>query len=349
VDAIPYGRGDAYTFANALLAYAETSARQVPSLSFRLPRFDLTISSDSGDYLELCRRALVDDSRFADGERLAVSVLDYETHSDMPRGIWSGAEFGLSLFKEGLEGSGFEASLNSDYHLLQFYKVAARSGVEALRRPGQYPPWIASFPLRNFLHWAYVASGWRVIHAGTLAIDGKGVLLAGRGGAGKSGTVLAGVVNGLDSAGDDYVVVELDDRAITAHPIMKLMKQDACGLERLSIDPHERALGAPNWQQKYEFDFECLERGKRARRIEILGILLPRIAGSSQTTITSARASAAMTALAPNNLVQLPDSWRGGLSIAAHLVRRLPAFEVQLSSNPAEIAESVRSLIHRLQ
>ena len=77
-----------------------------------------------------------------------------------------------------------------------------------MRSADGFPPWEPGAPLRSFLHWEYAARGMRLVHGGTLGIDGRGVVLAGSGGAGKSGTVVAGIMVGLDSVGDDYVSVD---------------------------------------------------------------------------------------------------------------------------------------------
>ena len=47
----------------------------------------------------------------------------------------------------------------------------------------------------------------RIAHAASLGRDGRGILLLGHGGAGKSGTALAGVAAGLQTVGDDYVAL----------------------------------------------------------------------------------------------------------------------------------------------
>jgi hypothetical protein len=45
-----------------------------------------------------------------------------------------------------------------------------------------------------------------------------------------------------------------------------------------------------------------------------------------------------MMAFAPNNLHQLPDGWRQGLSFTATVARRLPAYHLDLGEDPSEIA-----------
>lgn len=335
----------AHHFAAALIDYAADA--RVETTSFSLPGFNLSVASDLPGYLELCRRALVDDPRLADGSQrpLAVSVLDRVTHPELPSARWTGEMYGQTLVSAGLEKGGYEGMHEIDFRLWQIFDARRSVGVEALFEPGQYAPWVASFPLRNFLHWAYQSIGWRIVHAGTLAVDGKGVMIVGAGGAGKSGTTLSGVLARLDSAGDDYVAIRLDDDAVRVAPVMKLMKQDGKGLARLGIDPQEYALGAPNWQNKYEFDFELFGAGRRASSIEIKAIVLPRIAHADRSTLSRARPQLAMMELAPSNLQQLPGGWRQGMSFIANLVRRVPAYHLDLSSDPAEIAATVRRLI----
>jgi hypothetical protein len=335
---IPYSGDDAHTFASALLSFGGTMASSQPVASFDLPRFRLTVASDAGNYLATCRRALVDDPQFAPDREIHLSVLDYETHPEMPRGIWTGATFGPRPLANGLEPTGINASLNTDERLLQFFDPLTGTGIEALARPGQFPPWIESFPVRNFLHWAYQAIGWRIVHAGALAVGGRGVMLVGAGGTGKSGAVLSGIIAGLDSAGDDYLALEITDAAVRAYPVARMMKQDAAGLRRLGLDPAARSLGPPNWQGKHEFDFEDIGAGRRARNIDLMAILLPRIANSRRTIVRPASAREAMMAFAPNNLHQLPDGWRQGLSFTATVARRLPAYHLDLGEDPSEIA-----------
>jgi len=60
-------------------------------------------------------------------------------------------------------------------------------------------------PLRPALHWLLDAAGTGLVHAGAVGRDGEGVLLAGRGGLGKSTLAAAAVLEGMECAGDDYV------------------------------------------------------------------------------------------------------------------------------------------------
>ena len=93
----------------------------------------------------------------------------------------------------------------------------------------------------------------RLTHAATLGLGGFGALITGASGSGKSSTALAGLLNGLDSVGDDYVVVEQGARVV-AHPVFTVFKQDREALRRVGIPESDIDAVGLNWHGKVEFD-----------------------------------------------------------------------------------------------
>ena len=142
--------------------------------------------------------------------------------------------------------------------------IDANVGLQWMQAADGYPPWEPAAPLRVFLHWFYSARGMRLCHAGTLGKNGCGVLLGGSGGSGKSGTVVGGVLNGLKTVGDDYVVIDGRGERAIAYPVFTTMKQDAAGLKRLGLDTTIARTGGANWQGKFEFS--CQDHRQRIRR-----------------------------------------------------------------------------------
>jgi hypothetical protein len=331
-----------------LLDYAiQADVRASNVASFSLPHLRLDLVSDSASYAELCRRALVDSPAYANaGQRvLRVAAFDYATRPDMPRlKIPTGGEPPLNL-DEVVGDPGRAGQYDTEYKFWQFFDRSTGDGVEALLAPGRFAPWTESFPLRNFVHWGYQTVGWRLVHAGTLGVQGKGVMLVGAGGVGKSGTTLAGIRGGLDSVGDDYVGLDNSAGQTTAYPVMKLMKQDRAGLKRLGVEPAAIAADGPNWQNKYEFDFEVLGGGRRVRSLELQAILIPRIAHAARSGISRAPARVGMLAFAPSNLLQLPGDWRESMAFTSEVARRLPSYFLELSDNATEIADAIGNFI----
>lgn len=343
--------GSVGPFARRLLDFAEDACSDAPERTFRLPNLRLTVACRSEGFLEMCARAIVDAPVYdsASVGQMRVSVIDGVSSPEMPRVEWPADVLSpIPILRDGLTDTGIDGAYDIQLGLWHFAEPAAGRGVQAMQSPGAVPPWEASFPLRDFIHWGLQHKGWRLVHAGTLAVDGRGVLIIGPGGSGKSGTTLAGIMAGMTSVGDDYIAISLDGGKCTAYPLMKLMKQDARGLRRVGVDLDRYAVGEPNWQNKHELDFEHLDRGRRATSIELAGILFPRISDQARSTFEPMSSRSAMMALAPSNLQQLPGGWRQGMSFTAELARRLPAFSLTLSHDATEIAGAVERFIREI-
>jgi len=202
-------------------------------------------------------------------------------------------------------------------------------------------------PLRPFLHWYYAERGMRLAHTGTLGLGGKGVLLPGAGGSGKSGTVMAGVRHGLQSVGDDYVLLDCDS-AVKARPIYATLKQDQKGFERLGLGSVLAGHLTPNWQGKYELNLPALSRQPVPSEDRIEAILVPRIANTPTTKIAPVSRAEAMMALAASSIHQMQDERESGFRFFSDVTRRLPAFRVELGQHPQEISEAISRFISDL-
>lgn len=314
-----------------------------------LPFLNLTISADSSDYLALCRHALIDDALHAADESslLHILVADQQTRQDIAPPAYDAAAMGLGALIADCEAAGLNGCYDTEFDSWQFLDPRTTQGIQLLTAPDALPPWERAFPLRNFLHWAYAAQGRRLLHAGTLGIGEKGVLLAGAGGAGKSGTTLSGLITGLKSVGDDYIALDSVSDRVIAYPVMRLMKQDPRGLARLGLMPETHRFGPLNWQGKHEFDFNNVLHGSRAGRLKINAVLLPRITGATRSTLQPATAHEVMFALLPNNLQQLPGQFKQGMGFLARLTRILPGYHLRLGTDPAEIADKIADFLER--
>lgn len=225
-----------------------------------------------------------------------------------------------------------------------FFDPSSQRGLMLVRTAADLPPWSAGAPFALLLHFAFAWRGWRFVHAATLGSDRAGALLAGPGGSGKSGTALAGVMDGLMTVGDDYLVVEPGATPV-AWPAYRLLKQDSAGLARVGLD---RLAGQPaNWNGKVELDLEAEFPGRLAGSLDLTSILLPEVANAARTSIVPAAPTDAFSAIAGSMLAQLPGARIAGFSFLTQLTRALPAYHLRLSSDPQEIAASVREVLER--
>ena len=243
-----------------------------------------------------------------------------------------------------LREAGLDASYFSDLDHWHLYDRTTATAVQLMRDVGHYPPWETGAPLRPFLHWHYAQAGRRLTHCGTLGIGGKGIILAGAGGSGKSGTVIAGLLHGLQSIGDDYVLLEAGSD-VSAYPLFATLKQDPAGFERLRLSERLGNDLPLNWQGKHQFTIEEFSTDPVPSRLSIGALLLPHIGGSGRTEITQVSRAEAMIALAASSIYQMPGERESGFRFFGEITRRLPCFRVTLGSDPAEVAGSIGEFI----
>ena len=209
------------------------------------------------------------------------------------------------------------------------------------------PPWDSGAPFRILLHFAAACRGWRLVHAATLSMRGKGILIVGAGGAGKSGTCLAGLAGGLQTVGDDYVLLAPGE-SLTAFRAYRLLKQDRGGLARIPGLGVRAAHEPVNWQNKLELDPELLFAGCMVEEIQLRAIVMPVIARARDTRFVPTDTQTAFQQFAPSMWAQMPGARASGFMFSAWLTRQLPVFRMLLSENSSEIASSVSRFIGEL-
>lgn len=329
---------------------ADIKAEPNQQLEIHLPHISLELHCLSDEFQQLCERALVNVAKpQAGAPSLRLVIGNPSTTPSLSLPQWEVQSPGLGEIFENLERNHLNGLYDPEFHSWQCMSVAEAKAFYLLKTAKAFAPWERAFPLRNFLHWSYAAQNRRLLHAATLGLNGSAVLLAGAGGAGKSGTTLSGVLHGLKSCGDDYIGLEFDDGAPKAFPVMRLMKQDKKGLIRLGLDPKNEIFGAENWQHKYEFDFDTLKPNSRADHLSIKAIFLPKIGDSGRTQLRPASGKDAMFALMPNNLQQLPGCFKQGFDIISRLSRSVPSYHLELSRDPQEISDTIAQFLSKAQ
>lgn len=204
--------------------------------------------------------------------------------------------------------------------------------------------WEKSAPLLIIFHWWMALRGRHLVHGAALGRDGGGVLLVGRGGAGKSTTALACLRSTLRYAGDDYHLVGLDPEpfALTLYNSAKIDAERLQDFEELrpfvanAEDlPDEKALVFLN---------ECKPE-KLSSGFPIRAVLMPRVTHRRETSIEPASPAAALAALAPSTLFQLRDRDEASFTAMANLMRRVPCYRLNLGTDLDGIAPAMLSHI----
>jgi hypothetical protein len=202
------------------------------------------------------------------------------------------------------------------------------------------PYWEAGSPFRAILHCWLSTCGLQFVHGGAVGENGSGVLLAARGGSGKSTTTLLCLNAGMDYAGDDYCAV-LHSLYNTA----KLLPQDLDRFPQLRQRIFNPQALVENSSDKATFFLTDLAPERMSSGFALRALLIPQVSGLIDTHLTPCGPAAVLAAIAPSTVAQLPNSTQIDMDRMVSIASKLPAFTLHLGSDLAQIPEVVRSAL----
>jgi hypothetical protein len=209
------------------------------------------------------------------------------------------------------------------------------------------PAWERAAPLRVAFNWTLRGPRRTLAHAAAVgrAGGGPGLLIGGASGSGKSTTALSWLLAGGDFAGDDYVLVDLDGpQGPVAAPIYATAKADPAAM-RLLPELASAASGAEDeLAGKSILDVRDLRADQPRGPVPITAIVVPRVANRERPVVTQVTGGAALRAVAPSSLLQLPEE-SGGLSVLAALAREVPCYEIELARDPSANLNALEEIL----
>ena len=213
-----------------------------------------------------------------------------------------------------------------------------------LRDAAQLPYWEAGAPLLTLLHWWFGAQGKQLVHGAAVGYPEGGVLLAGKGGSGKSTTALACLASDLLYAGDDYCLLQTDP----APMVFSLYNSAKLVRDQLGRLPFLTELWESGGEKEEEKALAFLQPHLPRRLtagFPLRAILLPRVTGTPRTSLAPVAPAAALKALAPSTLFQLSGAGAPAFLVMARLVRTLPCWQLQLGTDLEEIPRTIGRLL----
>jgi hypothetical protein len=227
---------------------------------------------------------------------------------------------------------------------LSAFDASQRVAFFWIRDARHVPVTFVGTPLRIIFQWWADRHDRVLIHAAAIGCDGRGAAIVGPSGAGKSTTALAALDGGLDYAGDDFVLVEpdpdprvhglycsakIDDRTLaTRFPHLAGALADR---PRLPAEKHVLFVH-PRW------------RGRMASTLALRVLLLPAFAEGPASALTPIGHGEALRALVPG-LFPFPGMRQTAVGRLARLVRRLPAYRLDLGTDLEGVAAALRAAL----
>jgi hypothetical protein len=183
------------------------------------------------------------------------------------------------------------------------------------------------------------------IHAGCVAREGRGLLLAGMSGSGKSTLTAALVMDGWDFLGDDMVFVARQAGAALA---WGLSDEIDCSDQTAGMFPKLRHLvGEPTLagRGKHPVDVEEAFGVCPVPSCRPHALVLPAISGGRRSVLTAVSASHALRELAPNVLLTQPAATQAHLDALAELVREVPCYSLATGTDLAFASRCLQEIL----
>jgi len=255
---------------------------------------------------------------------------------------WTDHAFGPAQFDALLAAAGLKASYQDRNWRL--FDVNARVGAQLSFRQGVLRPWHAGLLL---IDWTLQSAGFSLTHAGTVGIDGRGILLAGQSGSGKSGTTLAGLAAGLKTVGDDFVALRCDTAPVV-RAVFPQGRQDPEGVDRIPGLRQRLPSDRLNHQGKFEFDLRESFPGAFVDELSVDAIVLPTLSGAAVPTMRPVPATEAMIELLRSNPFRYVGEPGSRMARFGALARSRPCYRLELSADAARNGQALRTLLDTL-
>jgi hypothetical protein len=201
-------------------------------------------------------------------------------------------------------------------------------------------------PMNGLLTFWFGSRKRYLFHGAGVGESDGGVLILGRGGAGKSTTALACLEAGLHFAGDDYCLLSMNGTpwVHSLYGCAKLSNGNHFPFLESVIDEDGRTSAEKGVYRLNRLHGNTLKDGFPLR-----AILLAHIMEIPETTITAASHSKGFLALAPSAGYQLPGLRQQALSCFSSAARQLPVYDLNLGANLRSTPTAIRQLLQKLR
>ena len=266
------------------------------------------------------------------------------TGAAMPAPPWSLADYRERGEIRGYNTDRYRTFFQVGPGTLNLIDLDQNSALFWLNDAAQLPVWECGSPLLRILHPWLQRRGYQLAHAAAVGTAEGGVLLAGRGGSGKSTTALACLAAGLKYVSDDYCLLSQADWPYV-HSLYNSAKLDRKsvyhfpGIEPIKLEPER--LGSDK-------ALYCLHRqypDKLLAGFPVRAILLPKVTGGRQTELRPISPAASLAALAPSTIFQLAGAGEADFRSLSDFTRKVPSYLLELGTELSQIPAAVRQAI----
>jgi len=266
------------------------------------------------------------------------------TLTSMPPCPWKWDDYMARGELRGFSKAGIHAAAYVDVCAISMLDEARNLGVYWIRNACHVPTYERGAPLRAIIHWWMRQRGRLLVHAGAVGRGDDGLLLVGKGGSGKSTAALVSLLCGWRYAADDYCLLAANGMPY-AFSLYNTAKLSVTHLENFpslqpAISNHAELPVEKALLYLHQHRPSSLTKG-----LSVRAILLPRVTGRRETVVTSTTPAAALQALAPSSLFQLPGAGQSEFLALADFVKRVPCYHLELGTEIERIPETMQEVL----
>jgi len=212
--------------------------------------------------------------------------------------------------------------------------------------PQHLPVYERAAPARIILHWCIESSSVQLVHAGAVGTSEGGIVLAGKGGAGKSTTALTCLERGMRYVGDDYIAIDTTHVpfAWSLYSTAKLNVDSVRRLPRLAASISNPNRPATDKALVFLAD---RYRDQMVDGFPIKAIVLPQVTDRPETEVVRVSSAASLVALAPGSIFYLPDAGAQAFHTISTLVKNVPSYALRIGKHGSHIPDLLADLLCR--
>jgi hypothetical protein len=186
-----------------------------------------------------------------------------------------------------------------------------------------------------------------LVHAGLVSKNGRGVLLAGPGGSGKSTSAVMCAYAGFDYLSDDLVGLELSsDGRFVGHSVYNSTFMEPDHLNRFPLLNRHAITGRYPFEKKHLVLLSQIASLKFERSCRIEAIVLPRVLHAPTSRLRPISKGEALLALAPSSLLVGERSYGlEGFDKLSRLVQQVSCDRLELGGALDEIPRVLEGLL----
>lgn len=267
--------------------------------------------------------------------------------------VWDSASSGVSMAPPPCPRESFthrgdiwgmgSARIRSAFHWHEFsvnlFDHDRNIGIFWVQNAHALPYWSKASPLRTLFHWWLAANGAHLLHAAAVGTPDGGLLLAGRGGTGKSTTALACLDAGMEFIGDDYLAVRIDPQPV-AYSLYATAKVVPSQMQRFpALAEHIVDANVPDGEKAVLRLYPAL--GNVVKRLPLRAVASPAFGSSAESSFEPDNSGSTRRSAAFTTLSQLPHAGRELHAFVDRLIDTLPNFTLRLGHNVPRVPSAI--------